>query len=111
MVRANKLGLVVIDASTAMEGDGPSEGSLVKMDLIIAGTNPLATDMVAANCMGFKPEEIPTFIWANKAGMNPAGLDGIELRGEHQRNVERKFVKPKIYAWKDIRDVWGAKVI
>jgi len=111
MVRANKLGLVVIDASTAMEGDGPSEGSLVKMDLIIAGTNPLATDMVAANCMGFKPEEIPTFTWANKAGMNPAGLDGIELRGEHQRNVERKFVKPNIYAWKDIRDVWGAKVI
>ena len=111
MVRANKLGLVVIDASTAMEGDGPSEGSLMKMDLIIAGTNPLATDMVAANCMGFKPEEIPTFTWANKAGMNPAGLDGIELRGEHQRNVERKFVKPNIYAWKSIRDVWGAKVI
>ncbi len=28
-------------------------GNLVKMDLIIAGTNPLATDMVAANVMGF----------------------------------------------------------
>jgi uncharacterized protein (DUF362 family) len=48
MVRANKLGLVVIDGSTAMEGNGPSDGVLVPMDLIIAGTNPLATDMVAA---------------------------------------------------------------
>jgi uncharacterized protein (DUF362 family) len=53
MVRANKLGLVVIDASTAMEGNGPDAGDLVNMNLIIAGTNPLATDMVAANVMGF----------------------------------------------------------
>ena len=29
MVRANKLGLVVIDGSTAMEGNGPSDGVLV----------------------------------------------------------------------------------
>jgi uncharacterized protein (DUF362 family) len=48
MVRANKLGLVVIDASKAMDGNGPVEGHAVGMGLIIAGTNPLATDMVAA---------------------------------------------------------------
>jgi len=111
MVRANKLGLVVVDGSMAMEGEGPTDGTLVKMDLIIAGTNPLATDMVAANCMGFKPHEIPTFTWANKAGMKPMCLDDIELRGERPKNVGRKFVKPKVLAWKDIRDSWGAKVI
>ena len=59
MVRANKLGLVVVDASTAMEGSGPWDGKAVKMDLIIAGTNPLATDMVSASLMGFEPSEIP----------------------------------------------------
>lgn len=111
MVRANKLGLVVVDASTAMEGDGPTEGTLVKLNLIIAGTNPLATDMVAANCMGFKPREIPTFAWANKAGLEPRRLDDIERRGETPRDVGRRFVKPNIYAWKDIRDSWGARVI
>ncbi len=111
MVRANKLGLVVIDASMAMEGDGPSEGSLVKMDLIIAGTNPLAADMVAASCMGFEPREIPTFTWANKAGMKPFSLDEIELRGELVQKVMRHFVRPKIYTWKSIRDVWGVKEI
>ena len=111
MVRANKLGLTVVDASMAMEGDGPSNGNLVKMDLIVAGTNPLATDMVAANCMGFKPNEIPTFHWANKVGMEPTCLDDIELRGELPRNVGKKFVRPNIYAWKDIREVWGTKVI
>lgn len=111
MVRANKLGLVVVDGSMAMEGEGPTDGILVKMDLIIAGTNPLATDMVAANCMGFEPEEIPTFTWANKAEMKPKRLDDIELRGERPKSVGRKFVKPNIVAWKDIRNLWGVKVI
>jgi uncharacterized protein (DUF362 family) len=111
MVRANKLGLVVIDASTAMEGNGPTEGSLVKMGLIIAGTNPLATDMIAASCMGFKTEEIPTFYWANKAGLTPSRLDEIEVRGETPEQVKRPFIRPKTYAWKEIRDVWGVKEV
>jgi uncharacterized protein (DUF362 family) len=111
MVRANKLGLVVIDGSMAMEGEGPTDGTLVKMDLIIAGTNPLATDMVTARCMGFRPREIPTFTWANKAGMKPSRMEDIEIRGEQPRDVGRKFVRPNVVAWKDIKDVWGFKVI
>jgi uncharacterized protein (DUF362 family) len=111
MVRANKLGLVVVDASTAMEGEGPSNGTLVKMGLIIAGTNPLATDMVAARCMGFEPHEVPTFQWANKAGMTPTRLDEIEVRGEAIERVARPFARPRVYAWKEIRDVWGNKEI
>jgi uncharacterized protein (DUF362 family) len=66
MVKANKLGLTVIDGSTAMEGEGPSSGKLVKMNLIIAGCNPLATDMVAAATMGYEPGEIPTFSVAHQ---------------------------------------------
>jgi uncharacterized protein (DUF362 family) len=111
MVRANKLGLVVVDASTAMEGEGPTQGKLVKMDLIIAGTNPLATDMVAARCMGFEPGEIPTFTWARKAGMTPASMAEIEIRGESLEKVARAFAKPTVYTWKDIRGVWGAREI
>jgi uncharacterized protein (DUF362 family) len=111
MVRANKLGLVVIDGSTGMEGDGPTQGSLVKMGLIIAGTNPLATDMVGAICMGFEPKEIPTFYWANKAGLTPSRLDEIEIRGETLDQVRRPFTRPKVYTWKEIRTVWGAKEV
>ena len=46
MNSAVKTGLSVIDASSAMEGDGPTGGTLVDMGLIIAGTSPLVTDMV-----------------------------------------------------------------
>jgi uncharacterized protein (DUF362 family) len=111
MVRANKLGLVVVDGSMAMEGNGPSMGPLVKMDVIVAGTNPLATDMVAASLMGFEPREVPTFGWANKAGMHPASLEEIEIRGEPLASARRPFARPQLYAWKNIRGYWGNKEI
>jgi len=108
MVRASKLGLVVIDASTAMEGNGPAAGNLVKMDLIIAGTNPLAVDMVAASIMGFTTKEIPTFIWAMKSGMGPGDVSGIEIRGDSIDSVKRKFAKPNLVPWDG---TWAAQEI
>jgi uncharacterized protein (DUF362 family) len=111
MVRANKVGLVVIDGSTAMEGNGPSLGDLVQMDLIIAGTNPLATDMVAAGIMGFSAGEIPTFQWANRAGLAPQDLPQIEIRGETIANVQRAFRRPQIVTWNSIRNDFGGAEI
>ena len=111
MVRANKLGLVVVDASSAMEGNGPASGTLVPMELIIAGTNPLATDMVAASLMGFQPAEIPTFAWANKAGMRPERLEEIEIRGESLETARRKFVRPAVVPWAVARKVWAVREV
>ena len=107
MVRANKVGLVVIDASVAMQGQGPSVhqgGQLVKMDLIIAGMNSLATDMVAAHVMGFQPKEISTFVWAWKAGMSPTCLNQIEIRGAKLEDVRRDFLRPAVYPWEAIKN-------
>lgn len=109
MVRANKLGLVVIDGSMAMEGNGPSHGKVIKMDVIIAGTNPLATDMIAAGVMGFEPDEIPMFAWANKVGMPPHTLEEIEVRGQQLDSVRRNFVKPQVVPWRKIRGLWGVR--
>ncbi len=103
MVRVNKMGLTVVDASIAMQGNGPSThqgGLLVKMDLIIAGTNPLATDMVAAHVMGFAPEEISTFVWAWKAGLTPARLDEIEMRGAKIEDVAQPFSRPMVVPYR-----------
>jgi uncharacterized protein (DUF362 family) len=99
MVRANKLGLTVIDASKAMQGTGPTVrggGRIARMNLIIAGMNPLATDMVAAYTMGFQPEEISTFAWAWKAGMAPRSLSEIEVRGRKIKSVRQKFARPLV---------------
>ncbi len=101
MARAigDRFGLVVIDGSVAMEGNGPTAGLLVAMDVIIAGTNPLATDMVAASVMGFEPDEVPHFVMANSVGMQPASLDEIEIRGESISSVGRNFKRPEMRPW------------
>lgn len=111
MVRANKLGLTVIDGSTAMEGNGPTDGTLVPMNTIVAGTNALATDMVAAGLMGFGTEDIPTFAWANRAGLRPERLEEIEIRGEPMEKVQRKFARPAIVPWGVARRAWAFREI
>lgn len=109
MVRASRLGLTVVDGSMAMEGDGPTGGRLVPMNLIIAGTNPLATDMVAADVMGFRAHEVPTFTWAYRAGLGPATVRDVEVRGERLDDVRRAFVKPNVISWESISKAWGVQ--
>jgi uncharacterized protein (DUF362 family) len=109
MNMAVKTGFCIIDASSAMEGNGPSDGSLVDMGLIIAGTSPLAADIVGSMVMGFDPAEIPAIRLAHKNGMMPAGIKGIEIRGESIDRVMRKFVRPDIYKWTDINQIWGVR--
>ncbi len=111
MVRACPPGLTVIDASTSMEGNGPTEGELVKTKLIIAGTNPLATDMVASQIMGFHKNEVATLVLAIRAGMKPTSLDFIEIRGEPLEGVQMAFKKPEMVPWGDINSWYGAREI
>ena len=111
MVRANKLGLTVIDGSTAMEGNGPTGGTPVPMNVIVAGTNPLATDIAGAHLMGFDASEIPTFTFANRAGMRPARLDEVELRGDPPEDLRKKFARPQIVPWALARQGWATREI
>ena len=111
MVRACPPGLTVIDASTSMEGNGPTDGNLVKTDLIIAGTNPLATDMVAAKIMGFHKNEVATLAMAIRARMRPSSLEAIEIRGEQLETVQMAFKRPDLVPWSDINSWYGAKEI
>ena len=44
--------LNIVDAITAMEGNGPGSGDPRQVGLLMAGVNPVAVDMVAADIMG-----------------------------------------------------------
>jgi len=102
--------LSVIDATTAMQGQGPSVsqgGSLVEMNLIIASKNALAADMVAANIMGFEPTEIDTFKWAWKAGMSPSTIDDIDVVGEKVGTVQQQFTRPQVYPYTVLTKWYG----
>ena len=51
--------LALIDGTIGMQGLGPSAGSQKRMDLVVAGTDYLAADAVAATLMGFAPAAVP----------------------------------------------------
>jgi uncharacterized protein (DUF362 family) len=111
MVRACPPGLTVIDGSMSMEGDGPTDGDLLKTDLIVAGTNPLATDMVAAKIMGFHKNEVAQFAMAFRVGMKPTSLEQIEIRGEQLETVQMAFKRPMMVPWSDLNSWYGVKEI
>ena len=74
-----------VDGTIAMEGDGPTRGRAVPMNVIIGGTDMVSVDAVAGMVMGFEPEEIHHVRQAHEAGlgdMNRSWVmhpDGIPL--------------------------------
>lgn len=51
--------ITVVDGILAGEGEGPKSPDPVHLDYLFCGTNPVATDAVCANFMGFDPLKIP----------------------------------------------------
>lgn len=84
-----KPALTVIDGFVGMEGRGPSGGTPVKMDLIIAGKDVVATDATASRIMGFEPMEIPHIRKAFEKGLG--NVDDIEILGSKLDEVTRAF--------------------
>jgi uncharacterized protein (DUF362 family) len=84
-----KPALTVIDGFVAMEGSGPTDGTPVKTDLIIAGTDVVATDATAARVMGFEPWEIAHIRKAHDKGRG--NIDNIEILGSKLDDVKRAF--------------------
>jgi uncharacterized protein (DUF362 family) len=81
--------LTVIDGFVAMEGKGPTDGSPVKMDLIIAGKDVVATDATGARVMGIDPHEISHIRGAYQKGLG--NIDDIDIVGEKIEDVRKEF--------------------
>jgi len=83
--------LVVIDGVIGMEGQGPWSGDPIKSNVLVAGHNLVATDVVAARLMGYVPEEIPLFHYAVQAGLGELDFEGIELVGDDFEGLKVEF--------------------
>jgi uncharacterized protein (DUF362 family) len=88
-----KPALTVIDGFVAMEGRGPTDGTPVKMDLIIAGKDVVATDATGARIMGFEPKEISHIRRAGEKGLG--NIDNIEILGSKLEDVKQVFKRSK----------------
>ena len=88
--------LTVIDGFLCQEGKGPSQGDIVKMDLIMAGYDPVALDTAVCKLIGFDPEEVNYINKAEEKGLGTSNLDQIEILGEDIANVQRDFKRPRL---------------
>ena len=82
--------IAVIDGIIAGEGHETS-GNPVEMNLIIAGTDPVAVDAVGAAVMGIAPETVKHLCLAEERGLGTCRLGQVEILGEPIENVRRKF--------------------
>jgi uncharacterized protein (DUF362 family) len=87
----------VIDGFIGMHREGPRHGSPTKLRTVVAGTDAVAVDSVAAAIMGFDPRQIGYLVYAHAAGLGVADLDGIEIVGDPIARVRRRFVPHSNY--------------
>jgi uncharacterized protein (DUF362 family)/ferredoxin len=73
--------LTLMDGIMAMEGAGPTHGQARPVGRLMASTDPVALDVIAATIMGFNPARVRTNILAARAGLGTADPSRIELLG------------------------------
>ena len=88
--------LTIVDGYYGMEGQGPSSGDPVKMNLILAGFDGVALDKTVCDIIGFKPSEILYLEKAEQKGLGTIDSLQIEYVGEKIENIRRNFKHPKI---------------
>jgi len=82
--------LAVIDGIVGGEGDELA-GRPVRMDLVIAGLDPVAVDTVGAAVMGFNPKRAEHIALAADKGLGTCDLKRIKVIGEPIEKVKRDF--------------------
>jgi uncharacterized protein (DUF362 family) len=78
--------LIIIDGLFAMD-KGPTMGNAHRMDLIIAGTDILETEMVGAAVLGKDPTRIPHIQSYSKLTGRQIDLGLVEVKGENIDSV------------------------
>lgn len=85
-----KPSIAVVDGIIAGEGHETS-GNPVEMNLVIAGTDPVAVDTIGAAVMGIPPEHVKHLQLAQESGLGTCILERIEVVGEPVQKVQRNF--------------------
>ena len=73
--------LTIVDAITAMEGDGPGSGDPRQVGLLLAGANPVAVDLVAGEIAGIPKKLLFVEREAEKLGLPGSVREQIEVVG------------------------------
>jgi len=85
--------LNVVDGLIAMEGDGPIAGTPVGLNMLMAGTDAIAVDTIAARIMGIDPTEVLSLCLAQGMGLGVWDEKDITVLGRSIEEVRRPFTR------------------
>ncbi len=86
--------LSIIDGSIGMEGLGPSAGKPKKLDLVLAGVDPFATDAIACALMGLNAEDVPHLRICARRGYGVIDLSMIQINPATWHDFSSPFELP-----------------
>ena len=91
--------LTVVDGYLCQEGNGPSAGDVVKLDLILAGYDPVALDTLVCKIIGLDPDRVLYLAKAEAKGLGSMALEEFEIIGESIDSIRRPFKIPGGKKW------------
>lgn len=74
--------LHILDGIIGMDGNGPSSGRARELNILMAGTNPIAIDRVVVELIQQKPEHFPIFGAARELKISGIQMAEIKIQGE-----------------------------
>jgi uncharacterized protein (DUF362 family)/NAD-dependent dihydropyrimidine dehydrogenase PreA subunit len=86
--------LTLVDAITAMEGEGPGSGDPVHVGALLAGASPLAVDTVATALVGLAPEAVWTQRLALQTERPGCRLEQVEIVGDCLEELRVRGFRP-----------------
>jgi len=95
----------VMDGTVCGDGAGPRTMIPVVKGYILAGTDPVAMDSIAAGMMGFNPMDIPYIRMCHERGLGVGDPAEIELIGENLGGVNFGFTTRRSLV------IWGDQMI
>jgi uncharacterized protein (DUF362 family) len=87
----------IVDAVVAMQGNGPIKGTPKPMNMILASTDGVAIERIAAEIIGVKPSRMRTLAAAIELEVGTGTLDQISVVGADLDEVRiSDFEMPKM---------------
>jgi hypothetical protein len=102
IARARPIDYAIVDGVWGLEGNGPVDllgGIPVQANVVVAGRNPLAVDLVCLDVMGIARESVQHLEYAYLQGLGPFDLSQIEVVGDpvSVRPFLQPVIPPKVW--------------
>lgn len=95
LVLLTQVDLNVVDMIQGTEG-GAFQGDPKRSNLIVAGVDPIATDLVVAQLMGFNPDDFEYAYLGATRGLGPGSIENVQVVGGNPAALSSRFAKAGI---------------